>query len=148
MEFDVEVVKECLMRHGVVYTVRSYCSLNKFAVVEVDGKDYVREKVCQISVINDIAGYTELSGFKSKEEWWNKITQFGAQNGWLYKVTPLFPEEEVLIEYPCDQDFNSQVSRCKCNSDIEWPDETTEEFLRFIGCHCPKSVLACKAYQI
>jgi len=94
MKFDVEVVLECLKINGEVFTVRSFSSKNKFSVVQVNNVgDCIKEKICKVESINDLIGYSHLSGFNSPLEWWNKIVEFGAQNGWLYRVSILDDEE-------------------------------------------------------
>jgi len=94
MKFDVEVVLECLKINGEVFTVREWETKNKFSVVPVNNiGDCIKEKICQVNSILDLEPYVRLSGFNSLAEWWNKIVEFGAQNGWLYRVSILDDEE-------------------------------------------------------
>lgn len=95
MKFDVPVVLECLKRHSKVYTVRTWETQDKFSVVEVNNVgSCVKEKICKVSGMTDLVQYVQLSGFKSAEEWWNKVTEFKATEGWLYLVEVL--ESKVI----------------------------------------------------
>lgn len=95
MKFDVPVVLECLKRHSKVYTVRSWETSEKFSVVEVNNVgSCIKEKICKVSKMQDLVTYVQLSGFKSAEEWWTKVTEFKATEGWLYLVEVL--ETEVF----------------------------------------------------
>lgn len=89
MQFNVEVVKKCLMRHKAVFTVRAYKSYDKFRVVDVDGIDYLCERVKQVDKPEDLDKFVRLSGFKDVNDWWNKIKGFKAVGGYLYKVSLL-----------------------------------------------------------
>lgn len=86
MKFDVKVVKNCLLEEGEVYTVRGYRSHDRYAAVEVDNVDYIRERLHQVNTKQDIEGFLGLSGFDDLKEWWNKIEGFGAAGGYLYHV--------------------------------------------------------------
>lgn len=99
MKFDVPEVRECLMKNGEVYTVRSFESCDRFTVVPVNNLPFcMKEKICKIDSIKDLVGYSHLSGFDSPLEWWDKIVEMKADNGWLYHVSVL--EEEVFISSP------------------------------------------------
>jgi len=63
MKFDVELVRNCLLKEGEVYTVRGYKSKDRYAVVEVEGIDYLRERICKIEKIGDLKEFVSLSGF-------------------------------------------------------------------------------------
>ena len=89
MKFDVPVVKKCLMDNREVYTVRSYKSFDKFRVVEVDGIDFVCERMHQVAEIESIEDFVHLSGFENALDWWNKIAQFGAIGGYMYHLSQL-----------------------------------------------------------
>ena len=155
MKFDVPKVRACLMKNQEVYTVRAFESHDRFTVVPVNNlPDCLKEKICKIESYKDLTRYTHLSGFKSPLEWWRKIEEMKATEGWLYRVSVLevesfdspSSEPSELISHPCDQDFNSPSKRCHCDPEARWPKEVTVEFLKEIGCHCPESVLACKDY--
>ena len=93
MKFDVKVVFECLKSNGEVFTVREWETKNKFSVVPVNNiGDCIKEKLFQVGSMVDLVPYVGLSGFGSAQEWWDKIISFGAENGWLYKVTILETE--------------------------------------------------------
>ena len=95
MKFDVPEVRECLMKNGEVYTVRSFESRDRFTVVPVNNlPDCLKEKICKIESYKDLTRYTHLSGFKSPLEWWRKIEEMKATEGWLYHVSVL--EEETF----------------------------------------------------
>lgn len=89
MKFNVPVVKQCLMEYDEVFTVRSYKSYDKFRAVEVDGIDYLCERIKQVMKPEDIVSFVKLSGFENMNLWWNKIRGFGAVGGYLYKVSLL-----------------------------------------------------------
>jgi len=87
MKFDVKCVKDCLKRYGVVFSVRKWKSYSDKEVVMVKDVGMCEKlRVCEVHGIDDIRRFGELSGFKSNEEWWNKVKSFGAQDGWLYRV--------------------------------------------------------------
>ena len=89
MKFDVEVVKKCLMRHKEVFTVRAYRSYDRFRVVDVDGVDYLCERVKKVDEVQDLNAFVRLSGFRDVNDWWKKIKAFKAVGGYLYKVSLL-----------------------------------------------------------
>jgi hypothetical protein len=98
MKFDVPEVRECLIKNQEVYTVRSFESRDRFTVVPVNNlPDCLKEKICKIQSYKDLTRYTHLSGFKSPLEWWRKIEEMKAQDGWLYHVSVL---EEESFESP------------------------------------------------
>jgi hypothetical protein len=98
MKFDVPEVKACLVKNGEVYTVRSFESRDRFTVVPVNNLPFcMKEKICKIESYKDLTRYTHLSGFKSPLEWWRKIEEMKAQDGWLYRVSVL---EEESFESP------------------------------------------------
>jgi hypothetical protein len=89
MEFAVGCVRECLLRQGRVFTVRSYLVEGRFGrIVAVDGIGLCwRELVGQVNCKDDLAKFVEFSGFTSVDDWWNKVVQFcGSKDKWLYKV--------------------------------------------------------------
>jgi len=99
MKFDVPEVKACLVNNQEVYTVRAFESHDRFSVVPVNNlPDCLKEKICKVNSYRDLTRYTHLSGFKSPLEWWRKIEEMKATNGWLYKVSVL--EEEEFFSSP------------------------------------------------
>ena len=98
MKFDVPEVREFLKANGEVYTVRSFESRDRFTVVTVNNlPDCLKEKICKIKSYKDLTQYTHLSGFKSPLEWWRKIEEMKATEGFLYHVSVL---EEESFESP------------------------------------------------
>ena len=89
MQFNVPVVKKCLIDNHKVYTVRSYKSFDKFRVVDVDGVDYLCERMDVVERVEDLEDFVKLSGFKSALDWWNKIRNFSAVGGHMYHLSPL-----------------------------------------------------------
>lgn len=89
MKFDVEVVKNCLLKNKEVYTVRSYKSFDKFRVVDVDGVDYLCERMDVVERVEDLEDFVKLSGFEKALDWWNKIRSFSAVGGHMYYVSLL-----------------------------------------------------------
>jgi len=87
MRFDVKVVKEFLLKNGFVLTVRGYdYGVKSKALVDGVGEvDRLRLRV--VSSKEDIKGFEKYSGFNNVEEWWEKISSFGACNGFLYRVS-------------------------------------------------------------
>ena len=101
MKFDVPEVREFLMKNGEVYTVRSFESRDRFTVVPVNNlPDCLKEKICKIKSYKDLTRYTHLSGFKSPMEWWRKIEEMKATEGWLYHVSVLEEEEFISPSEP------------------------------------------------
>ncbi len=89
MQFNVPVVKNCLLKNRCVYTVRSYKSFDKFRVVDVDGVDYLCERMDKVAKIEDLDDFVDYSGFSNCTQWWNKIADFGAIGGYMYHLSPL-----------------------------------------------------------
>lgn len=111
MKFDVPVVLECLKRHSQVYTVRSWESKEEISVVNVKDVGFcTKEKICKVTDMRDLVTYVHHSGFQSAEEWWNKITEFKATDGWLYNVK-LHPEE-VFFKDVCQKVHCKEIYRC------------------------------------
>jgi hypothetical protein len=89
MAFWVPQVRQCLLRAGRVFTVRSYLVEGRFGrVVQVDGVGPCwRELVRQVNCKQDLLPFLQLSGFSSVDEWWDKVVAFcGSKDKWLYKV--------------------------------------------------------------
>ena len=88
MKFDLKNVKECLMKNGVVFTVRKWKSYGNVEFVNVEGVGVCRkERVQEVHGVEDVKEFVELSGFENVVDWWSKIKMFGACDGWLYKVS-------------------------------------------------------------
>jgi len=100
MSFAVACVKEHLIKHGLVYTVRGKTidygppidtvkGRGCFVEVMGVGRCFV-QKVSPTTidhpVILEHSGYVPYSGFKTIEEWWAKIEAFHAVGGYLWKV--------------------------------------------------------------
>jgi len=93
MKFDVSIVKLCLRDCEQVYTVRKYETKNKYSVTEVNNiGSCMVEKIMKVESISDLREFVPLSGFATLDQWWSKIVEFGAENGWLYHVTKLEDE--------------------------------------------------------
>ena len=87
MKFDVKCVKDCLVKYGMVFSVRKWKSYNVNEVVMVKDVGVCEKlRVCEVRGIGDIMRFVELSGFSNVGEWWNKVKSFGAQDGWLYRI--------------------------------------------------------------
>lgn len=87
IKFDVKVVRECLVNKGRVFTVRSWMDPAQESFVEVAEVGKCKKiRIAKISKMEDLALYVNLSGFNSIQDWWVKVSQFGACNGWLYLV--------------------------------------------------------------
>lgn len=85
MKFDVKCVRNYLIKHKVVFTVRRGGRYSGEVYVKDIGicyKKYVRK----INDIHDIKRYVKWSGFDSVEDWWSKIKMFNACAGYLYRV--------------------------------------------------------------
>ncbi len=93
MKFDIEAVRNLLLRTGEVFTVRTWESRSRYSVTSFEGKSYMIEKVKNISDPKDLQGFIRKSGFNKAVDWWTAIKQFGATNGFLYHVTLI--EDEV-----------------------------------------------------
>jgi hypothetical protein len=89
MSFEVKCVRECLVRNGRVFSVRSYCLEGRgYRFVEVDGVGRCwRELVGEVKGKEDLVKFVEFSGFDNVDDWWEKIVGFcGDRKKWLYKV--------------------------------------------------------------
>ncbi len=87
LSFNVKCVRDCLLKNGRVFTVRSWKGYAQESIVEVDGIGKCRKvRIGNVSCKDDIARYVKLSGFGTVEEWWAKVCSFGAQNGFLFLV--------------------------------------------------------------
>ncbi|MGB8216250.1 MAG: hypothetical protein WCE94_03020 [Candidatus Methanoperedens sp.] len=87
MRFDVKCVRDCLVNNGVVFTVRSWEGYSPLSKVEVDDVGFcTKKRVIRVSRKEDLINYLSLSGFTSLDDWWAKITGFGACGGWLFEV--------------------------------------------------------------
>jgi len=89
MRFDIRCVRNCLVREGVVFTVRSYLVEGVHGrLVWVDGVGKCwRELVGEVTCKEDLVRFLGLSGFTCVDDWWNKIVGFcGVNQKWLYKV--------------------------------------------------------------
>lgn len=89
MQFNVPVVKNCLLKNHEVYTVRSYKSFDKFRAVDVDGVEFLCERMDVVERVEDLEDFVKLSGFDNALDWWNKICSFGAMGGYMYHLSPL-----------------------------------------------------------
>jgi len=90
MAFWLPQVRQCLLRHGRVFTVRSYLVEGRFGrIVQAEGVGACwRELVCEVRCKDDLLGYLEFSGFTTVEQWWDQVLRFcGSKPKWLYKVT-------------------------------------------------------------
>ena len=74
MRFDVECVRKCLAKNGVVFTVRGYMYQSEWS--KLDNNWIRRLLIKEVNSKGDLEAYVALSGFESIEEWWNKIEEF------------------------------------------------------------------------
>jgi len=87
MRFNVKCVRECLEKHGMVFTVRRWRSRQENSIVHVPGiGTCLKQRVREIKSPDDLKNTVRLSGFDSLEEWVKQIESFGAMPGWLYFV--------------------------------------------------------------
>jgi len=89
MAFWVPQVRQCLLRQGRVFTVRSYLVEGRFSrLVQAEGVGLCwRELVGQVKCKEDLLPFVQNSGFDCVDDWWNKVVQFcGSKDKWLYKV--------------------------------------------------------------
>jgi hypothetical protein len=90
MAFWVPQVRQCLLRHGRVLTVRSYLVEGRFGrLVQADGVGLCwRELVGQVKAKQDLLPFVQFSGFDNVDQWWDQVMRFCAgKDKWLYKVT-------------------------------------------------------------
>lgn len=106
MKFDCGNAKRCLVDEGEVFTVRKWKSNG--LKQQVFGKDvYVRNvgqciKWClfEIRKKEDLRDYLEDSGFRTLDEWWDKIIDFcGNGEKWLYRVKLIDREQQGLEKW-------------------------------------------------
>ena len=104
MRFDVPKVKRHLVDHGRVYTVRKGGPAEggdaEFTAhiygVPVHVKHVgrcLRFHVKRVWRAEQLEEYLSHSGFDRVEEWWSWIRRFGAENGSLWDVRVMHPEE-------------------------------------------------------
>jgi len=90
MEFRLKNVRDCLLKHGKVYTVRSYYAWNggEEVLVEVDGVGLaLRKYVKEVTKKEDLLLFVALSGFENVDDWWKAIEFWCAgKRKWLYFV--------------------------------------------------------------
>lgn len=98
MSFRVKCVKDFLITHGFVYTVRGKNvhypitdQVDRSSAVEVMGVGKCKAKMVSptpvtIPGILEHHGYVAYSGFDSIEEWWKAIESFHAVGGYLWRV--------------------------------------------------------------
>lgn len=96
MKFDVECVRNYLLRNGEVFTVRKWKSKSKFRVIDFEGRGYMVERIKAVSGRRSILKYVRSSGFDNVDAWWSAIKKFDAMRGQLYHVTLL--EDEVAVQ--------------------------------------------------
>ena len=87
MKFLLEL-REFLLEHGVIYTVRGYDM--KAAQVHVDGVGRCRRTpLGRIYTREELSPYVHLSGFSGLGDWCDKINEFCYGDKWLYVVEVL-----------------------------------------------------------
>ena len=74
MKFDVECVRNCLVKNGIVFTVRSYLYNSNWSKFE--DKWIKRFLIKEVECKSDLRDFLKLSGFNSVDEWWEKIEMF------------------------------------------------------------------------
>ena len=84
MKFLPEL-REFLLEHKVIYTVRGYDM--KPAWVDVEGVGRCRRTpLGEVHTREELASYVGLSGFLCLEDWADKINEFCYDRRWLYKI--------------------------------------------------------------
>ena len=90
MRFDVECVRDCLVRNGIVFTVRGWKYENEWCKSDLGdlGERWLKRiLVKEVSSKADLVDYVKLSGFDSVEEWFRVIEGFcRGKRKWLYVV--------------------------------------------------------------
>ncbi len=76
MRFDVKCVLDHLLRHGKVYTLRTYNMRDMTFRLGVDGEKYTRRYVQGPVQVAQITPYASLSGFDSVDTWWQAAQGF------------------------------------------------------------------------
>jgi len=84
MKFDVKCVRQFLFENGFVFTVRGYLYNNNNFIF--NDKKYKRILITQIRWPNDLDNFYKYSGFKSTNNWWNKILVFCSKDKYLYLI--------------------------------------------------------------
>ena len=86
MSFDVDVVRNCLIENGCVFSVRSYCLENEN--VKVEGVGVCRRiNGFEVKSKDDLVKYVKRSGFESVDDWWNVIERVcRGKRKWMYMV--------------------------------------------------------------
>jgi hypothetical protein len=86
MEFKVRCVRECLVRHGFVYTARGYDLPATYVWVEGVGRCF-RRQVAVVEKKEDLLPFVKRSGFVSVEAWWEVLQSFvKGRRCWVYYV--------------------------------------------------------------
>ncbi len=89
MRFDVKCVKNCLVKNGIVFSVRSYLYDSEWCKSDLgDGDRWLKRiLVKEVAGKDDLVDYVKLSGFDSVDEWWKVIEGFcRGKRKWLYLV--------------------------------------------------------------
>lgn len=85
MKFDVDCVRNCLIKNSAVFTVRSYLYEGEWS--KFDGKWIKRFLIKEIKSKEDLRDFVKLSGFNTINDWWSKIKVFcGNKRKYLYRV--------------------------------------------------------------
>ncbi|MFP3898190.1 MAG: hypothetical protein ACLFVD_02655 [Dehalococcoidia bacterium] len=86
IQFSVRCVRECLLRHGQVYTARGYDMSCAHVWVDGVGRCY-RRKLGEVRSVDDLRPFVRYSGFGSAEQWWRVLQGFvRGRRSWLYHV--------------------------------------------------------------
>lgn len=86
MEFKVRQVRECLLRHGHVYTARGYDMEAAYVWVDGVGRCF-RRQVAVVEKKEDLLPFVKYSGFVNVEAWWEVLQRFvNGQRCWVYYV--------------------------------------------------------------
>lgn len=68
-------LKQFLLDHGEIYTVRKYKMVQNLVVIEGVGV-YLRIPLGTVTKEEDLEPYVLLSGFPTTQAWWEKILTF------------------------------------------------------------------------
>ena len=88
MKFVVRKVKECLVREGVVFSVRKWGGIGKESEVFVEDVGVcVKRCVRWVENKEELKEFVNRSGLRSVDEWWKWCVKFGCdKGGWLWEV--------------------------------------------------------------
>ena len=94
MNFDVKCVRDYLLSHNEVYTVRGYKYDEHELALVYDIGMCDRKFISKIEKKEDLIPYVDASGFVSIGGWWNRIIDYcGNREKFLYHVKVIHSTE-------------------------------------------------------